>query len=87
MQKGDRGERKSRLNTKTFAIKDGKGNIYVTVPVLIYKPRDPGYGEIASYFNEMTTESAVLLSTDWCLLDPLNSSTNIGGDGDDDDDK
>ena len=85
MKKSASGGRKGRLNTKTFAVRDDKGNIYVTVPVLLYKKRDPGYEEIAKYFTEMTTDSAVALS-DWCVIDPLNSSTNELT-GDDDDDK
>lgn len=83
MKKSASGGSKGRLNTKTFAVKDGSGNIYVTVPVLLYKPRDSGYAEIAKYFNEMTSDTAVALG-DWCVIDPLNSSTN-NLDGDDDD--
>jgi hypothetical protein len=82
---------KNRLNQKTFAVRDTKGNIYVCVPVILYKRSDPGYDEMTKYFGgELTTGEAVVLN-EWCTLLPQNSSTNdIGtatdGDNKDDDD-
>ena len=84
MQKSEDSGRKGRLNTKTFAVKDGKGNIYVTIPVLLYKKGDQGYDEVNRYFTGMTTDNAVTLSADWCDIQPLNSSTNDGATDDDD---
>ena len=77
---------KGKLNTRTFAIRDSSGNIWVTVPVLLSKERDPGYPAMAKHFNEMTSDAAVQLPNEWCDIEPLNSSTNTLT-GDDDDDK
>jgi len=83
--------RKGKLNAKTFAVRDERGNIFVTVPVLVYKnSNDAGYKEMAGYFPDTksgttgTTFEAVSLSSDWCDILPLNSSTNDGMRGDDD---
>lgn len=86
MKKPVRRGRKGKLNARTFAVRDNNGNIYVTVPVLLYRKRDPGYDEMAALFTGMTTGSAVALTSDWCEIEPLNSSTN-NVDGDDDDNK
>ena len=86
MQKSASGPFKGKLNTRTFAVKDSSGNIWVTVPVLLYKPRDSGYQEMALHFNEMTSDSAVQLPNEWCDIQPLNSSTNSISDTDDKDD-
>lgn len=84
MKKPVRSGRKGKLNARTFAVRDNNGNIYVTVPVLLYKQGNPGYDEMAAYFTQMTTASAVALTSDWCEIQPLNSSTN-SVEGDDDD--
>jgi hypothetical protein len=83
--------RKTKLNTRTFAVRDERGNIFVTVPVLLYKKGDEGYDEMAAYFPKIetgavgTTVGAVALTSDWCNILPLNSSTNDGNRADDDD--
>ena len=76
MKKPVRRGRKGKLNARTFAVRDDQGNIFVTVPVLVYKKRDPGYDEMAAYFTSATTDSAVPLNAEWCDIQPLNSSTN-----------
>jgi len=84
--------RGGKLNTKTFAIRDSSGTIYVCVPVLLYKESDAGYHEMAAYFNRMDTGDSVTLNSGWCSLLPQNSSTNDitgtddSGGGDDGDD-
>lgn len=94
MKKAVQRARKGKLNTRTFAVRDDKGNIFVTVPVLLYKKNDPGYTEMETYFPTVPpgapgmpapTVAAVALTTDWCDVLPLNSSTNDGVREDDDD--
>lgn len=79
----DRG-RKGKFNTKTFAIKDQKGRIWVAVPVLLYRDGDAGYAEMSKYFTTMMSDDAVTLNSEWCEILPMNSSTNEGRDDDDD---
>ena len=81
--------RKGKLNTRTFAVRDEKGNIFVTVPVLLYKRGDDGYDEMNAYFLRKgdtpdTSVAAASLSSDWCDILPLNSSTNDASLDDDD---
>ncbi len=90
MKKPVQRARKGKLNTRSFAVRDEKENIFVTVPVLVYKKNDEGYKEMAAYFpkppKNMTEPpvTAVALTGDWCDIMPLNSSTGDGTRDDDD---
>lgn len=94
MQDIEGGGRKNKFNTKTFAIKDNQGNIYVVVPVLIYRDGDLGYPEMeakfrtqagtdssteiaASSFDETSGYEVTSLDSEWCLIEPQNSSANF----------
>ncbi len=89
MNEGETTGRKGKLNAKTFLIRDGK-HLYVTLPVLVYKPGNgeegKGYAQMMDYFDRQVVEKleAINLATDWCTLQPMNSSPS-GVDGDDDD--
>ena len=90
MKKPVQKARKTKLNTRSFAVRDEKGNIFVTVPVLVYKKNDEGYAEMDAYFSPKSspgqtgTVAAVALTSDWCDIMPLNSSTSDGSRDDDD---
>ena len=80
-----RGKR-SRLNAKTFVIKQGN-KIFVTVPVILYKRGDSGYDYMAQkYFpaGMVSDTQAVPLMGEWCMMDPHNSNDSSIGDDDDD---
>ena len=70
--------RTSRLNTRTFAIRDDR-RIYVVVPVLVYEPGEGAMGEGFAQMTELFTPSAVQpfqaleIKGAWCALDPHNS--------------
>lgn len=87
--KGKRTSGGRRLNAKTFAIKQGD-KIYVTVPVLIYKPGKPseseGYEYMRKLFETQATPrtQAMEMSGDWCSLSPHNSEPDASSGGDDD---
>lgn len=68
----------NRLNTRTFAIREGE-RIFVVIPVLVYAPGDDNQRAGLAYMNSLFTDEAVApyqaieIIGNWCSLDPHNS--------------